>query len=112
MVLLKNFKNIFFIPELRKKLFFTLGVLILTRLGTVIPVIGVNVPLLGEYMKQASSLGGLLSYLDVFSGGSLASSTLFALGISPYITASIMMQMLGMTIPHFEQLIKIIESDS
>lgn len=106
MVLLKNFKNMFFIPELRKKLFFTLGVLIVTRLGCYIPVIGVNIPLLGEYMKQATSLGGLLSYLDIFSGGSLASSTLFALGISPYITASIMMQMLGMTIPYLEQLIK------
>jgi len=105
-VLLKNFKNILLIPELRKKLFFTLGLLIVTRLGCYIPVIGVNIPLLGEYMKQATSLGGLLSYLDIFSGGSLASSTLFALGISPYITASIMMQMLGMTVPYLEQLIK------
>jgi preprotein translocase subunit SecY len=96
----------FMIPELRKKLFFTLGVLIVTRLGCYIPVIGVNIPLLGEYMKQATSLGGLLSYLDIFSGGSLASSTLFALGISPYITASIMMQMLGMTVPYLEQLVK------
>ena len=66
MVLLKNFKNMFMIPELRKKLFFTLGVLIVTRLGCYIPVIGVNIPLLGEYMKQATSLGGLLSYLDIF----------------------------------------------
>lgn len=106
MVLLKNFKNIFFIPELRKKLFFTLGVLIVTRLGTFIPVIGVNVPMLAEHMKKATSLGGLLSYLDIFSGGSLSTCTLFALGIGPYITASIMMQLLGMTIPYLEQLVK------
>ncbi len=57
MVLLKNFKNIFFIPELRRKVFFTLGVLIVYRLGTFIPVIGVNIPLLGEHMKRATSLG-------------------------------------------------------
>ena len=106
MVILKNFKNIFLIPELRKKILFTLGVLIINRLGTFIPVIGVNVPMLGEHMKRATGVGGLLSYLDVFSGGALSKSTLFALGIMPYITASIMMQMLGMTVPYFEQLLK------
>lgn len=106
MVLLKNFKNIFLIPELRKKILFTLGVLIINRLGTYIPVIGVNVPMLGEHMKRATGVGGLLSYLDVFSGGALSKSTLFALGIMPYITASIMMQILGMSVPYFEQLLK------
>lgn len=106
MILFKNFKNIFFIPELRKKIFFTLGVLVINRLGTFIPVIGVNVPLLGEHMKRATGVGGLLSYLDIFSGGALSKSTLFALGIMPYITASIMMQILGMSVPYFEQLLK------
>ncbi len=106
MVLLKNFKNIFLIPELTKKLLFTLGVLIVYRLGTFIPVIGVNIPLLAEYMKRSETLGGLLSYLDMFSGGALASSTIFALGVGPYITASIMMQMLTMAVPYLEQLSK------
>ncbi len=106
MVLLKNFKNIFLISELRKKIFFTLGVLIIDRLGTFIPVIGVNVPMLGEHMSKAAGVGGLLSYLDVFSGGALSKSTVFALGIMPYITASIMMQVLGMSVPYFEQLLK------
>jgi len=105
-VLLGNFKNMFFIPELRKKILFTLGVLLIDRLGTFIPVIGVNVPMLGEHMKRATGVGGLLSYLDVFSGGALSKSTLFALGIMPYITASIMMQILGMSIPYLEQLLK------
>jgi len=105
-MLIKNFRNIFSIPELRRKLLFTLGVLVVSRLGTFIPVIGVNVPLLGEYMRGASMLGGLLQYLDIFSGGNLGQATLFALGIGPYITASIMMQMLGMTIPYLEQLSK------
>ncbi len=106
MVLFSNFKNIFFIPELRKKILVTLGILIIYRLGTFIPVVGVNVPMLGEHMKRATGVGGLLSYLDVFSGGALSKSTLFALGIMPYITASIMMQILGMSIPALEQLLK------
>lgn len=106
MILFKSFKNIFLISELRKKLFFTLGVLIIDRLGTYIPIAGVNVPLLGEYMKQATNLGMLFSYLDTFSGSALGKCTLFALGISPYITASIMMQLLGMSIPSLEQLLK------
>ncbi|HSW73601.1 MAG TPA: preprotein translocase subunit SecY [Candidatus Limnocylindria bacterium] len=106
MVVLKNFVNIFYIPELRKKLFFTLGILIVYRLGSHIPVIGVDVNALQQLIDRAKGLGGLFSYLDMFSGGALNRCTLFALGISPYITASIMMQMLGMTIPYLEQLLK------
>lgn len=106
MVILKNFINIFFVPELRKKLFFTLGILIIHRLGSHIPVIGVDVAALRGLLDQTTGLGGLLGYLDLFSGGALQHCTLFALGIMPYITASIMMQMLGMTIPYLEQLLK------
>lgn len=106
MVLLKSFKNIFLISELRKKIFFTLGVLVLYRLGTYIPVIGVDVFKLSEYMQQKAGIGGWLSYFDIFSGGALTRCTVFALGISPYITASIMMQVLGMTLPSLEQLMK------
>lgn len=106
MVLLKSFRNIFVVSELRKKIFFMLGVLIINRLGTYIPVIGVNVPMLSDLMQQKSGVGGLLSYFDIFSGGALSRCTVFALGISPYITASIMLQILGMTIPSFEQLLK------
>lgn len=93
MIFLKSFKNIFLIPELRKKILFTLGVLIIDRLGTFIPIAGVNVALLGQYMKQATNLGMFFSYLDTLSGSAIAKCTLFALGISPYITASIMMQL-------------------
>ena len=94
MVLLKNFGNIFKIPELTRKLLVTLGILIVYRLGSFIPAVGVNTGLLREYLQQATALGGLLSYFDMFSGGQLTQSTIFALGIGPYITASIMMQML------------------
>lgn len=106
MVLLSNFINIFFVPELRKKVLFTLGVLIIYRLGAHIPVIGIDVNALRHMMDQASGLGGLFSYIDLFSGGMLRECTLFALGIMPYITASIMMQMLSMTIPSLELLQK------
>ncbi|HSW76721.1 MAG TPA: preprotein translocase subunit SecY, partial [Candidatus Saccharimonadales bacterium] len=106
MVLLKSFRNIFLVSELRRKIAFTLGVLVVARLGTYIPVIGVDVPKLYEYMQQKSGIGGLLSYFDIFSGGALTQCTVFALGISPYITASIMMQILGMTLPSLEQLLK------
>ncbi len=106
MVLLQNFINIFNISELRRKIFFTLGILIVYRLGGHIPVVGIDVSALAQLMTQQTGLGGLFAYLDLFSGGMLRSCTLFALGISPYITASIMMQMLGMTVPWLEQLLK------
>ena len=106
MVLLKNFVNIFFIPELRKKILFTFGILVVYRLGSQIPAVGVNVDALRQMVESASGLGGLFSYLDLFSGGGLSHCTIFALGILPYITSSIMMQMLGMTIPSLEQLLK------
>jgi len=105
-VLLKNFANIFAISELRKKVLFTLGVLIVHRLGNHIPVIGIDLHAITALMSQTSQLGGFLAYLDMLSGGNLQKCTLFALGIMPYIQASIMMQMLGMTIPALEQLQK------
>ncbi len=106
MILFRSFSNIFKVAELRKKLFFVIGTLVIYRLGSIIPVLGVNVQALAEYMKQATNLGMMFSYLDTFSGSALGRCTLFALGISPYITASIMMQLLGMTIPKLEQLLK------
>jgi preprotein translocase subunit SecY len=105
-VLLRNFLNMFNIPELRKKILFTLGILVIYRLGNHIPVIGVDIDKLLQMMSQSSGLSGFFSYLDLFSGGNLRQCTIFALGISPYITASIMMQFLGMSIPTLEQLSK------
>jgi preprotein translocase subunit SecY len=105
-VLLRNFLNMFNIPELRKKILFTLGILVIYRLGNHIPVIGVDIDKLLQMMSQSSGLSGFFSYLDLFSGGNLRQCTIFALGISPYITASIMMQFLGMSIPMLEQLSK------
>ncbi len=105
-ILLKNFLNIFRIADLRRKLLFTFAVLIVYRIGNHIPVIGIDLQQLQLFMSQKTGLGGLFSYLDMFSGGSLKQCTLFALGIMPYITASIMMQILSMSVPSLEQLSK------
>lgn len=106
MVLLKNFLNIFRVAELRRKIFFTLGVLVIYRLGNHIPVIGIDLDQIHQLMSQKTGLSGLLSYIDMFSGGSLRQCTLFALGIMPYITASIMMQILSMSVPSLEAISK------
>ncbi len=107
MVLIRNLRNIFLIPELARKLVFTLGVLIVYRIGSYIPAIGINASALQETLEHGSKvLGGVLSYLDIVSAGSLSQGMLFALGISPYITASIIVQFMGFTIPYFEQLTK------
>ncbi len=106
MILLKNFINIFRIPELRKRVLFTLGIFVVYRLGNYIPVIGIDIDKLGQFIAERSNLGGILSYLDLFSGGNLKQCTLFALGIGPYVTASIMMQILSMSVPSLEQLSK------
>jgi preprotein translocase subunit SecY len=105
-VLLKSFTNIFKVPELRKRILFTLGVLVVYRLGTVIPIIGVNLTELAARLKAAAGWGQLFGYLDAMSGSALGTCTLFALGVQPYITASIAMQLLTMSVPSLEQLQK------
>lgn len=106
MIHLSSFKNIFLIPELRRRILFTLGVLFIDRLGLLIPVVGVDVNAIASYMQRATQFGGLMNYLDVVSGGSLSHATVFALGIGPYISASIMMQLLSMAIPALEAKVK------
>jgi preprotein translocase subunit SecY len=104
-VLLKNFKNIFVIPDLRRKVMFTLGVLAVYRFGAHIPIPGVNTDALKALLNTRIA-GGLLSYLDLFSGGALKNFAIFGLGIMPYISASIMMQLLTIMVPTLEQLSK------
>jgi len=83
-----------------------LGILIIYRLGVHIPAIGIDISALHTMMEQAAGLGGIFKYIDAFSGGALERCTLFSLGIMPYISASIMMQFLTMTLPSFEALQK------
>src|SRR3979490_1046514 len=84
--------NIFKIPDLRKRVLFTLGMLAVYRLGSHIPTPGINADMLSQFFNQNS--GSALGLVDLFSGGNLRKLTIFALGIMPYITASIIFQLL------------------
>ena len=90
--MLEKFLNIFRIPDLRKRVLFTLGLLAVYRLGSHIPTPGINAEMLAQFFNQNS--GSALGLVDLFSGGNLRRLTIFALGIMPYITASIIFQLL------------------
>ncbi len=101
---MKTFKNIFASAELRNKILFTLAMIMLYRLGAQIPSPGVNldaITALSDASGEAS--GGIFGYLQLFSGGGLGSLSFFALGILPYITASIIIQILTVAIPKLEE---------
>lgn len=103
--------NIFRIPDLRKKIFFTMFILVVYRIGAHIPIPGINIDALEAFFAQAaqSSAGGLLNFFDLFAGGAFKRVTIFALGIMPYISASIILQLLAVVIPTLEKMKK--ESD-
>lgn len=102
--MLEKFMNIFRVPELRKRVLFTLWILIVFRIGAHIPIPGIDVVLLQQYFTQHAS--GLLDLVDMFAGGALKRFTVFALGVMPYISASIIMQLLTVAIPYLEKLSK------
>ena len=104
MGMIQTFNQAWRIPEMRKKLLYTLLMLVIFRLGSNIPVPFVNAELL-RTMFDANS-AGLLGLFDMFSGGSFSNFTIFALGISPYITSSIVVQLLTVAIPALEELAK------
>jgi preprotein translocase subunit SecY len=97
-----SLRNIFKIPELRKRIFFTLGILIVYRLGGHISSPGINAGALQEFFEAAR--GSLFGLYDMFAGGNLRRATIFALGIMPYISASIIIQLLGAVLPYFQKL--------
>ena len=97
------FVNAFKIGDLRKKLLFTLGVLVVYRIGAHITIPGVNAAVLAEYFKSSNNLFGMY---DSFTGGAFAKATVFALGIMPYISASIIIQLMGSVIPAIQMLQK------
>jgi preprotein translocase subunit SecY len=98
------FANIFRIPDLRKRILFTLGLLAIYRLGGHIPTPGIDANRLQEFFNQ--NQGGIFGFVDLFSGGMLRRLTIFALGIMPYITASIILQLLTVVVPTLEKLQK------
>jgi preprotein translocase subunit SecY len=97
-------QNIFKIPELRKRIIFSLLMLAVYRVGAHIPTPGVRGDALSQYLHQAA--GGLMGFFDMFSGGALSKVTIFALGIMPYITASIVLQLLTVVVPRLQALAK------
>lgn len=102
--MLDKLKNIFSIPELRKRILFTIGVLIVVRLGAHVPIPGVNADALkAAFENMQNTLFGLF---DMFAGGAFQKATLFTLGIMPYISASIMIQLMGTVVPYFQRLQK------
>jgi len=104
--LFKTLKNAWAIPDLRKKILFTLFIIIVFRFGAVIPVPFLNVTALKGLMSTVNETGSALSYLDMLSGGAFANATLFAMSVTPYINSSIIMQLLTVAIPPLERLAK------
>jgi len=101
---IQAFANLFRIEDLRNRLFFTLGLLAVYRLGAHIPTPGINTAVLEEIFKQ--SAGSVLGIFDLFSGGNFRRLTIFALGIMPYITSSIILQLMTVVFPYLERLQK------
>ncbi|MFA7237061.1 MAG: preprotein translocase subunit SecY [Phycisphaeraceae bacterium] len=108
--MLKAFFNIFKIPDLRNKVLFTLGMLVIYRIGFWIPLPGVNQAALKDFfekaIQQGSAAGQLAQFISIFTGGNLGQSTLFGLGIMPYISAAIIFQLLATVLPSLSALQK------
>src|ERR1700686_626983 len=102
--LLEAFANIFRVPDLRKRLLFTLGLLAVYRLGGHIPTPGINITRWAQVFESQS--GSIFGFFDLFAGGNIRRLTVFALGIMPYITASIILQLLTVVVPTLEKLQK------
>lgn len=100
--MLQTLRNAFKVPELRKKILWTILLVAVFRTGSYIPVPGIN----SDYLKSLSESGGLLGFYDMISGGAFSRSSILALGVMPYINASIIIQLLTVAIPQLEQLSK------
>src|SRR5258707_723305 len=100
-----SFRNIFKIQELRTRILFTAGILIVVRFGSHVTLPGVDARVLAEVMRSQSS-NTLFGLYDLFVGGAFSNAAIFALGIMPYISASIIIQLLGAVIPYFQKLTK------
>src|ERR1700716_2382195 len=96
--------NVFRIPDLRRRILFTLAMLAIYRLGGHIPTPGINAARFEEFVQR--NQGSMLGFIDLFSGGTFKRLTIFALGIMPYITASIILQLLTVVVPTLEKLQK------
>jgi len=104
--MIKNMGNIGKIPELKKRIYFTMLMIAVYRLGAHIPSLGIDPIKLAELFSRKGMAGGVLGFLDLFSGGALKRFSVFALGITPYINSSIIMQLLVYVIPALEKISK------
>ncbi len=102
--MLESLQNIFKVPELKRRILFTLGFLAIYRVGCHVPIPGVDAKALAEFFQAQQS--GILGFVSMFSGGALSRMTVFALGIMPYISASIILQLMTAVVPTLEQLSK------
>jgi len=101
---IQTLKNIWKIDELRSRILFTLGIILVYRLGSKVVLPGVDPAMLEEFSKRTSQ--GVMGLLDMFSGGAFSNASIFALGIMPYISASIIIQLLTIAVPYFQRLQK------
>ncbi|MBI2149526.1 MAG: preprotein translocase subunit SecY, partial [Acidobacteria bacterium] len=102
--MIEALQNIFNIPDLRKRILFMLALLAVYRIGAFIPTPGIDSAALENFFAQ--NQGTVFGFLDLFSGGNFRRLTIFALGIMPYITASIILQLLTVVWPYLEKLSK------
>ena len=103
--LIETIKNIFKIEELRNRILYTLGLLLIYRFGSFVVIPGINPEALSALESQVEG-NGLMGLLNIFSGGAFSNASIFALGIMPYISASIVIQLLGIVVPYFQKLQK------
>ncbi len=104
--MIEKIQNVFKIPELRKRIIFTLALLVVYRIGGHVPCPGINATALGEYFQNLAAGQTLFGLIDLFVGGAFSKATIFALGIMPYISASIIIQLMGSVVPYFQKLQK------
>jgi len=102
--MIESFANIFKVPELKKRIIFTALLLVVYRVGAHVPTPGIDAQALASFFNQVG--GTLLGFFDLFSGGALRRLSIFALGIMPYISASIILQLLAVVVPYLERLSK------
>lgn len=102
--MIETLKNAWHVPELRKKIIYTMVIIAIFRIGSAIPVPYINTEALAEYFNSVSST--MLGYMNVFSGGGLSNATIFAMSVTPYINASIILQLLTVAIPALERMVR------